>query len=50
LDDVLDGESRVQDLIPHAGDTQPKPIELAKGRSNDAKFRIQDKLWHKYCW
>ena len=40
LDNVLDGESRVQDLIPHAGDTQPQPIKLAKGRCNDTKFRI----------
>ena len=50
LDDVLDGEgrgSRVESrgrgnhLIPHTGDAQPEPIELAEGRCNDAKFMIQ---------
>jgi hypothetical protein len=45
-----EGRGRVNHLIPHAGDAQPEPIELAEGRCNDDKFMIQDKLWQNDCW
>jgi len=36
-------------LIPHAGDTQPQPFELAEGGCDNAKIGTQVRLWLNDC-